>query len=144
MITIEQAQLLASEAALDFVRKHGRNMVEGMTLIEYVKFTECLAATIYREADSEWATPEKRDQVLMKLAGSVMNALCQHGDRLFTNHQLQRSLHLQQATQKSLLLETQFTRSEAGDAYKACKENPNDTEAWARLRGALAKLGVNV
>jgi len=149
MITLEQAQSLAATAVQDFALKHGRATVEGMTQIEYIKFIECVARTVYRENEGGWATPESRDQVLMRIVGAAMTGLQQHGDRLYTTHQLQRSLHPQQAAQKALLLEQQFMGRELEDAFHACYDaalnrEPYRAEDWGKLRMALRKLGAKL
>jgi hypothetical protein len=81
------------------------------------------------------------------LAGLMLMALQQHGQALYTTHQLRRSLHPQQAKQKSLLLEDQFMQVEAKDTFANCyaeaKASPFfDEEAWRRLKGTLERLGV--
>lgn len=149
MITLEQAQALATTAVQDFAIKHGRATVEGMSQIEYIKLIECIARTVYRESDGAFVAAEHRDQVLMRLVGAALTALQHHGDRLYTTHQLQRSLHPQQAGQKSLLLEQQFMGREIEDAFHACydaalNQEPYRAEDWGKLRLALRKLGMKL
>lgn len=142
MISLEQAQALAAEAALEFRRKHGQVFAEGMSQLEYAKMVECIARTVYRESDGAFVGVEARDQVLMRIAGAALCALQVHGERLHTTHQLQRSLHPQQAGQKSLLLETQFMRNEASDAFKAAQESPDKPQNWLKLRAVMERMGV--
>lgn len=120
-----------------------------MTLLEFLMAAEVMAGkAICNDASGYvWRDSGERQRLFLRLAGLLLLALQQHGQELFTTHQLRRSLHHTQADQKSLLLESQFLRGEAKDAFMAChdaaKPSPFfDEEPWRKLKATLERLGV--
>lgn len=151
MINVEQAQQLAAEGAQYLLREHGQMRVEQMTLLEFLMAAEVMAGRAISNDTSGfvWRESGERQRLFLRLAGLMLLALQQHGTELYTTQQLRRSLHPQQADQKSILLESQFMRSEAKDLYEACRAQAKggeffDAEPWRKLKAVLERLGAEV
>jgi hypothetical protein len=151
MITLEQAQQLAAEGAQTLLREHGQMKIEQMTLLEFLMAAEVMAGrAISNDASGfVWRDTGERQRLFLRLAGLMLMALQQHGQALYTTHQLRRSLHPQHAEQKSLLMEDQFLCAEAKDAYVACHDAAKvspffDEEPWRKLKAILQRLGAEL
>jgi len=152
MLTPEQAQALIADGAQQILRKCGTALVDKSTLLECLIY----ANTVINDAmhngtvdDITVRNSGQRETLMQQAAGILLLTLQQHGDALYTTHQLQRSLHPTQVGQKVLLLETQFIAGEAANAFNACYDaalnaEPYNKDDWAKLRGAIQKLGAKV
>lgn len=148
MTTVEQAQQLIVEGAQALLREYGQSKIEQMTLVEFLVAIESMANRAVRgEGGIVWKDSGDRQMRFLRVAGLVLLALQQHGTELYTTHKLRRSLHPQQAEQKSLLMECQFLRAEAKDDFVACHDAAKlspffDEEPWRKLKATLERLGV--
>ena len=152
MLTQEQTNQLIAAGAAEVLLKCGTGLTENSTHLELLVYAQTIIDEAMHNGSHDTVmimASEERDRLTMQAAGILALALQTYGHKLYTTYELHRSLHATQAPKKSLLLEQQFIRGEAENAYNACLDaslhgTGHDKEAWARLRGAIQNLGAKV
>jgi len=152
MLTHDQTNQLTIAGANEVLLKCGTGLMEHTTHLEMLVYAQTVIDEAIHNGSHDSVmlmASEERDRLTMQAAGILALALQTYGHKLYTTYELHRSLHATQAPKKSLLLEQQFIRGEAENAYNACLDaslhgGPHDKDAWARLRGAIQNLGGKV
>lgn len=151
MLTPEETHALTEAGAHQVVLKCGKGFIDNATFLEALMYANTVIndAMMNGEHNDITIRSERRDRLAQQAAGILFLTLQHHGDALYTTHALQRNLHATQAPKKALLLEHQFIAGEAEKAFAECLDasstgQPHDPQAWARLRGAMQKLGAKV
>ena len=151
MINTEEAKAVIQEGATLAAARFGQYPLENYSLLEYLVLVRSLLDQAIENGAQQnvaMSTPER--QFLFQIAaGTLLLAMQHHGTELYSTYRLRRSLHPQQAAQKSLLLENEFVGKEAVDVFRACynaarSDGPFNTEDWQKLRLILHRLGLDV
>lgn len=147
MLTNEQAGLLVVSGAQRILNGDSYATLDNYNLTDHLVGIHHAAV----EAIVPGATHKvERAQTI---GGRALLALRYYGNQVYTTYELQRTLHAQQPERRSTLLEEQFIRGQAAEAFKELLAEmpvPQDGEHTApsasaqKLRGALQKLGVPV
>lgn len=139
------------EGAQKVVRRFGQYDVENLTQLGYFTSIKMLLdeAIVNGSHRNVMAETEERETFFLLAAGAMLLALQHYGAKTFTTHELHRNLHSQQTVMKGLLLEQEFIRSEAGDAFRRCYDAAKtggefNAEDWQKLSFALRKLALDV